>query len=72
MACPAADVASATWHLWLTVQAREKEVPESEYTTLPNGLKVFDVVVGKGPVATKGARVAVSAPNLTPFESTDP
>ena len=53
----------------LTVQAREVEVPESEYKTLPNGLKIYDVKVGKGPIAAQGVRVAVGALNLTAFEN---
>ena len=49
------------------VQARDKEVPETEYTLLPNGLKVFDVKVGTGAVAVKGARVVVGGHrNLNP------
>ncbi|KAK3001544.1 hypothetical protein RJ639_021296 [Escallonia herrerae] len=35
------------------------KVPESEYTTLPNGLKYYDLKVGSGLKAVKGARVAV-------------
>ncbi|KAK2965369.1 hypothetical protein RJ640_024111 [Escallonia rubra] len=35
------------------------KVPESEYTTLPNGLKYYDLMVGSGLKAVKGARVAV-------------
>ncbi|GJT77193.1 peptidyl-prolyl cis-trans isomerase FKBP16-4, chloroplastic [Tanacetum coccineum] len=35
------------------------KVPESEYTTLPNGLKYYDLKVGKGAEAVKGSRVAV-------------
>ncbi|GAQ86112.1 FKBP-type peptidyl-prolyl cis-trans isomerase family protein [Klebsormidium nitens] len=39
--------------------ARNVKVPEDQYTTLPNGLKIFDVTVGSGATATKGERVAV-------------
>lgn len=35
------------------------KVPESEYTTLPNGLKYYDLKVGNGAEAVKGSRVAV-------------
>lgn len=35
------------------------KVPESEYTTLPNGLKYYDLKVGTGAEAVKGSRVAV-------------
>ncbi|KAI7725183.1 hypothetical protein M8C21_026214 [Ambrosia artemisiifolia] len=33
------------------------KVPESEYTTLPNGLKYYDLKVGNGAEAVKGSRV---------------
>lgn len=35
------------------------KVPESEYKTLPNGLKYYDLKVGNGAEAVKGSRVAV-------------
>ncbi|KAG8376641.1 hypothetical protein BUALT_Bualt09G0084600 [Buddleja alternifolia] len=35
------------------------KIPESEYTTLPNGLKYYDLKVGDGAEAVKGSRVAV-------------
>ncbi|KAK4478693.1 hypothetical protein RD792_014187 [Penstemon davidsonii] len=35
------------------------KIPESEFTTLPNGLKYYDLKVGGGPEAVKGSRVAV-------------
>ncbi|PIN08950.1 FKBP-type peptidyl-prolyl cis-trans isomerase [Handroanthus impetiginosus] len=38
---------------------RGAKVPESEFTTLPNGLKYYDLKVGGGPEAVKGSRVAV-------------
>ncbi|XP_010247720.1 PREDICTED: peptidyl-prolyl cis-trans isomerase FKBP16-4, chloroplastic [Nelumbo nucifera] len=38
---------------------RGSKIPESEYTTLPNGLKYYDLKVGGGPEAVKGSRVAV-------------
>ncbi|POO01844.1 Peptidyl-prolyl cis-trans isomerase, FKBP-type [Trema orientale] len=38
---------------------RGAKVPESEYTTLPNGLKYYDLKVGNGTKAVKGSRVAV-------------
>ncbi|KAG9459274.1 hypothetical protein H6P81_003782 [Aristolochia fimbriata] len=38
---------------------RSAKIPESEFTTLPNGLKYYDVKVGGGLKAVKGARVAV-------------
>ncbi|XP_031489254.1 peptidyl-prolyl cis-trans isomerase FKBP16-4, chloroplastic-like [Nymphaea colorata] len=38
---------------------RGAKIPESEYTTLPNGLKYYDLKVGGGPQAVKGSRVAV-------------
>lgn len=38
---------------------RSQKVPEDEYTTLPNGLKYYDLKVGSGTEAVKGSRVAV-------------
>ncbi|MCL7035885.1 hypothetical protein MKW94_018136 [Papaver nudicaule] len=38
---------------------RGSKIPESEFTTLPNGLKYYDLKVGEGAKAVKGARVAV-------------
>ncbi|KAG0625170.1 hypothetical protein M758_2G033100 [Ceratodon purpureus] len=38
---------------------RSELVPESDYKTLPNGLKYYDVKVGGGKAAEKGSRVAV-------------
>uniref|UniRef100_A0A0C9RNQ2 peptidylprolyl isomerase n=1 Tax=Wollemia nobilis TaxID=56998 RepID=A0A0C9RNQ2_9CONI len=38
---------------------RAQKIPESEYTTLPNGLKYYDLKVGSGAEAVKGSRVAV-------------
>ncbi|KAL8149962.1 hypothetical protein AgCh_006829 [Apium graveolens] len=38
---------------------RGAKVPESEYTTLPNGLKYYDLKVGNGAEAVQGSRVAV-------------
>lgn len=38
---------------------RGAKIPESEFTTLPNGLKYYDLQVGGGAVAKKGSRVAV-------------
>ncbi|GAB2235817.1 hypothetical protein Droror1_Dr00026258 [Drosera rotundifolia] len=38
---------------------RGSKVPESEFTTLPNGLKYYDLKVGGGAEAVKGSRVAV-------------
>uniref|UniRef100_A0A0D9WWD3 peptidylprolyl isomerase n=1 Tax=Leersia perrieri TaxID=77586 RepID=A0A0D9WWD3_9ORYZ len=38
---------------------RSAKVPESEFTTLPNGLKYYDITVGTGAKAVKGSRVAV-------------
>ncbi|CAL5066680.1 unnamed protein product [Urochloa decumbens] len=35
------------------------KIPESEFTTLPNGLKYYDIKVGSGAEAVKGSRVAV-------------
>ena len=36
-----------------------RKIPESEYTTLPSGLKIYDVTVGTGRQAVKGCRVVV-------------
>lgn len=36
-----------------------EKVPESEYKTMPNGLKYYDLKVGGGAIASKGSRVAV-------------
>ncbi|KAI4300388.1 hypothetical protein L6164_033773 [Bauhinia variegata] len=38
---------------------RGAKIPESEFTTLPNGLKYYDLKVGSGAEAVKGSRVAV-------------
>ncbi|KAL6336708.1 hypothetical protein AAG906_036022 [Vitis piasezkii] len=38
---------------------RGAKIPESDYTTLPNGLKYYDLKVGGGLKAVKGSRVAV-------------
>ncbi|KAL8526208.1 hypothetical protein ACS0TY_015432 [Phlomoides rotata] len=38
---------------------RGAKIPESEYTTLPNGLKYYDLKVGGGLKAVKGSRVAI-------------
>ncbi|KAG2640519.1 peptidyl-prolyl cis-trans isomerase FKBP16-4, chloroplastic-like isoform X2 [Panicum virgatum] len=38
---------------------RASKIPESEFTTLPNGLKYYDIKVGSGAQAVKGSRVAV-------------
>ncbi|KAL3536185.1 hypothetical protein ACH5RR_004646 [Cinchona calisaya] len=38
---------------------RGAKVPESEFTTLPNGLKYYDLKIGGGAKAVKGSRVAV-------------
>lgn len=38
---------------------RGAKIPESEFTTLPNGLKYYDLKVGNGSKAVKGSRVAV-------------
>ncbi|XP_077253178.1 FKBP-like peptidyl-prolyl cis-trans isomerase family protein isoform X1 [Tasmannia lanceolata] len=35
------------------------KIPESDFTTLSNGLKYYDFKVGGGPEAVKGSRVAV-------------
>ncbi|XP_062117429.1 peptidyl-prolyl cis-trans isomerase FKBP16-4, chloroplastic [Humulus lupulus] len=38
---------------------RGAKIPEEEFTTLPNGLKYYDLKVGNGTKAVKGSRVAV-------------
>ncbi|KAK9723919.1 hypothetical protein RND81_05G034100 [Saponaria officinalis] len=38
---------------------RGAKIPESDFKTLPNGLKYYDLKVGGGPEAVKGSRVAV-------------
>ncbi|KAF9594674.1 hypothetical protein IFM89_034357, partial [Coptis chinensis] len=38
---------------------RGAKIPESEFTTLPNGLKYYDLKVGGGTKAVKGSRVAI-------------
>ncbi|KOM34611.1 hypothetical protein LR48_Vigan02g076100 [Vigna angularis] len=38
---------------------RGAKIPESDYTTLPNGLKYYDLKVGNGAEAKKGSRVAI-------------
>ncbi|KAF7829461.1 peptidyl-prolyl cis-trans isomerase FKBP18, chloroplastic [Senna tora] len=47
----------------LPLHARErrnkKTIPIQDYTTSPDGLKYYDLVVGKGPVAEKGSTVQV-------------
>ncbi|CAN6887805.1 unnamed protein product [Brassica oleracea] len=41
------------------LQLRASKIPDSEFTTLPNGLKYYDIKVGNGAEAVKGSRVAV-------------
>eukprot|EP00271_Cylindrocystis_brebissonii_P005169 TRINITY_DN17117_c0_g1_i2.p1 TRINITY_DN17117_c0_g1~~TRINITY_DN17117_c0_g1_i2.p1 ORF type:complete len:176 (+),score=27.93 TRINITY_DN17117_c0_g1_i2:195-722(+) len=60
---PAVLLANA-WQLVPPAEAARRsgkdfKVPESEYQVLPSGLKVYDVTVGKGPLASRGSRVAV-------------
>ncbi|XP_031381773.1 peptidyl-prolyl cis-trans isomerase FKBP16-4, chloroplastic isoform X2 [Punica granatum] len=38
---------------------RGSKIPESEFKTLPNGLKYYDLKVGGGAEAVKGSRVAI-------------
>ncbi|KAJ4744475.1 Peptidylprolyl isomerase [Rhynchospora pubera] len=38
---------------------RASKIPESEFKTLPSGLKYYDVKVGGGAIAVKGSRVAI-------------
>ncbi|XP_052175795.1 peptidyl-prolyl cis-trans isomerase FKBP16-4, chloroplastic isoform X2 [Diospyros lotus] len=38
---------------------RGEKIPESDFKTLPNGLKYYDLKVGNGTEAVKGSRVAV-------------
>ncbi|CAH8339411.1 unnamed protein product [Eruca vesicaria subsp. sativa] len=38
---------------------RASKIPDSEFTTLPNGLKYYDIKVGTGAEAVKRSRVAV-------------
>ncbi|KQK20510.1 hypothetical protein BRADI_1g54970v3 [Brachypodium distachyon] len=38
---------------------RASKIPESDFKTLPNGLKYYDIKVGGGAKAVKGSRVAV-------------
>ncbi|CAN8259877.1 unnamed protein product [Cochlearia groenlandica] len=38
---------------------RASKIPDSEFTTLPNNLKYYDIKVGNGAEAVKGSRVAV-------------
>ncbi|KAJ6831900.1 peptidyl-prolyl cis-trans isomerase FKBP16-4, chloroplastic-like isoform X1 [Iris pallida] len=38
---------------------RGSKIPESDFTTLPDGLKYYDLKVGGGAQAVKGSRVAV-------------
>ncbi|KAK3406245.1 hypothetical protein EUGRSUZ_K02414 [Eucalyptus grandis] len=45
--------------LLVVLQLRGEKIPESDFTTLPNGLKYYDIKVGGGPEAVKGSRVAV-------------
>ncbi|KAK1400226.1 Peptidylprolyl isomerase [Heracleum sosnowskyi] len=52
--CDEADAASTSRRA-----LRGAKVPESEYTTLPNGLKYYDLKVGNGAEAVQGSRVAV-------------
>ncbi|KAH1227790.1 Peptidyl-prolyl cis-trans isomerase FKBP16-4, chloroplastic [Glycine max] len=44
---------------------RGAKIPESDYTTLPNGLKYYDLKVGNGAEAKKGSRVAVRTTSRT-------
>ncbi|XP_037442336.1 peptidyl-prolyl cis-trans isomerase FKBP16-4, chloroplastic-like isoform X2 [Triticum dicoccoides] len=38
---------------------RSNKIPESDFITLPNGIKYYDIKVGGGAKAVKGSRVAV-------------
>ncbi|MEW5298493.1 MAG: hypothetical protein WDW36_001609 [Sanguina aurantia] len=38
---------------------RKRKVPESEYTDGPDGLKIYDIEVGTGALASIGSRVAI-------------
>lgn len=38
---------------------REQQIPEEAYTTLPSGLKVYEIKVGGGKLAEKGDRVTI-------------
>ncbi|GAB4833520.1 hypothetical protein Ancab_031764 [Ancistrocladus abbreviatus] len=38
---------------------KASKIPESDFTTLPSGLKYYDLKVGSGAEAVKGSRVAV-------------
>ncbi|KAL3680573.1 hypothetical protein R1sor_023529 [Riccia sorocarpa] len=38
---------------------RSEQIPVENYTTLPNGLKYYDIKVGNGATAVQGSRVAV-------------
>ncbi|KDP29221.1 hypothetical protein JCGZ_16610 [Jatropha curcas] len=53
-ACDVAEAASTSRRA-----LRASKIPESEFTTLPNGLKYYDLKVGGGLKAEKGSRVAV-------------
>ncbi|KAL8245892.1 hypothetical protein R6Q59_007108 [Mikania micrantha] len=54
----ACDVAGATSTSRRALKGAK--VPESEYKTLPNGLKYYDLKVGNGAEAVKGSRVATT------------
>ncbi|KAJ4848721.1 hypothetical protein Tsubulata_018458 [Turnera subulata] len=45
---------------------RASKIPESDFKTLPIGLKYYDLKVGGGAQAVKGSRVAVRSPNCRP------
>ncbi|KAJ4705086.1 Peptidylprolyl isomerase [Melia azedarach] len=54
---PISDVAEAVSTSRRALRA--SKIPESEFKTLPNGLKYYDLKVGSGLEAVKGSRVAV-------------
>lgn len=54
---PVSDVAGAVSTSRRALKGAK--IPASEFTTLPNGLKYYDLKIGSGAEVVKGSRVAV-------------
>ncbi|KAK0577450.1 hypothetical protein LWI29_033076 [Acer saccharum] len=56
---PLISLISPPQHAEARERRNKKTIPLEDYLTTPDGLKYYDVVEGKGPVAEKGATVQV-------------
>ncbi|KAI4321684.1 hypothetical protein MLD38_035036 [Melastoma candidum] len=52
-------VSTPPWSAEARERRNRKAIPLEEYSTSPEGLKYYDIVEGKGPVAEKGSTVLV-------------